>query len=136
MRSQIWKISRRLAALKSAYRPHVVETRAPRKSLIHNNKIPHALKAGEQRSEARAHIVFLAGDIKTLKNILRREMNLPVREKILRCTLVPIERSLDLHALAVMRALKQSLELNRGSLPRRPANEHAGERRAFSFWKH
>jgi hypothetical protein len=136
MRSQVWKISRRLAALKYAYRPHSAETRIIRKPRACNGKLDPAVTVGDQRGEGRSHILFLAGDLAALKKLLRREMNLPVRVRKLRCASVAVERSRDLHALAVMRALKRSLHTKSKPLSHRFSNGSAGYRKAFSAWKH
>lgn len=134
-RSQIWKISRRLAALRFAYRPHSTANGVS-KTPTSDEKFPHPMGVVEQRSESKAHILFLAGDLVALKRLLRREMNLPVRPQKLQCTSVSIARSRDLRALAVMHALKRSMDAACRPIPQRPSGKFTSDQSLFSTRKH
>lgn len=136
MRSLVWKIARRLAALNYAYRPHSGAQRPPSKPLARNAKLSPTGTDGEHRGETKSHILFLAGDLAAIKNLLRREKNLPVRVRKLRCASVSVAGARDLHALAVMRALKESVEAEAGPPSLRARSELAAYRRGLSDRKH
>jgi hypothetical protein len=136
MRSLVWKIARRLAALNYAYRPLSAAKRSPNKPRARNAKLSPAGTDGEPRGESKSHILFLAGDLAAIKNLLRREKNMPVRVRKLRCASVSIAGARDLHALAVMRALKESLEVEAGPPSLQARSELAAHRRGISARKH
>lgn len=122
-RSQIWKFSRRLAALRFAHSEAAPITSS--KPLSKKKKALPQSTVIKQRSEGKTHILFLAGDLAAVRKLLRREMNLPVREKKFQCASTPIANARDLRALAVMRALKQNLETASGPVSKAHDNKYA-----------
>ena len=108
--SQIWKFSRRVAALRFAPSAAPITSSKP---LFEKEKALQPATAIERCSEGKTHILYLAGNLAAVRNLLRREINLPVRKKKLQCASIPIANA------SVLRALKQSLETASGPISRR-----------------
>jgi len=110
MRSLIWKMHRRLRALRFFTPPHTPDVHAFTSSLFFQDSSAPSIALGEHRDGGKPHILFLAGDLGLLRKFLGRATKAPARLKTLRCAAVPTVRSWELHALDVMRSLDETMQ--------------------------
>jgi hypothetical protein len=134
MRSQIWKLLRRITELKLGLRAGGVGSHAKRSPFTRLEQRPPA-ELGVGGGNCNSHILFLAGDVAALQHLLRCEINRPVRAKNLRFG-SRLHPTREQHALAVMLSLKQSVDGNLRQIARRSTGDPDQHRVPFFSWKH
>lgn len=79
------------------------------------------------------NVLFVVGDVPSLRRMLRCEMALPSQAVNLRCISIPLGSDLDTGALEVLRAMRQRIESATAKSPHTPPTFR---RRPSPQWKH